>query len=154
MRFKPVTLNTLVDSPLYAGRYVSRIDLAPGAATPVHLDVVADRPQDLAITPEQLATHRNLVQQAVRTFGSQHYDHYDFLLALSDQLGGVGLEHHRSSENGVGRGYFTDWNKNVADRDLLPHEYTHSWNGKFRRPADLWAPNFNVPERDSLLWVL
>ncbi len=151
--FKPVTLNTLVDSPLFAGLYSSRIDLAPGAATPVHLDVFADRPEDLAITPDQLGKHRAVVQQAVRNFGCQHYNHYDFLLALSDELGEVGLEHHRSSENGTGRTYFTDWNKSLADRDLLPHEYTHSWNGKFRRPADLWAPNFNVPERDSLLWV-
>jgi predicted metalloprotease with PDZ domain len=151
--FRPTTLNTLVDSPLYAGRNFSRIDLAPGAAVPVHLDVFADRPEDLAITPEQLARHRALVTQAVRNFGAQHYRHYDFLFALSDQLGGIGLEHHQSSEDGVGRGYFTEWDKTVADRDLLPHEYTHSWNGKFRRPADLWAPNFNVPERDSLLWV-
>jgi len=151
--FRQTTLNTLVDSPVYAGRYVARIDLAPNASTPVHLNVVADRPQDLAITPDELAKHRALVQQAVKLFGSQHYNHYDFLLALSDQLGGVGLEHHRSSENGVDRGYFTEWDATTADRDLLPHEYTHSWNGKFRRPADLWAPNFNVPERDSLLWV-
>ncbi len=151
--FKPTTLNTLVDSPLYAGKYFSRIDLAPGAATPVHLDIVADRPQDLEMSPDQLAKHRALVQQAVKLYGAQHYKHYDFLLALSDELGGVGLEHHQSSENGVGRDYLTDWDGTMADRDLLPHEYTHSWNGKFRRPADLWAPNFNVPERDSLLWV-
>jgi predicted metalloprotease with PDZ domain len=151
--FKPTPFNTLVDSPLYAGRYFVRLDLAPGAAVPVHLNVFADRPQDLQISPDQLAKHRALVTQAVRNFGSQHYSHYDFLFALSDQLGGVGLEHHQSSEDGVGRDYFTDWDKTVADRDLLPHEYTHSWNGKFRRPADLWAPNFNVPERDSLLWV-
>ncbi len=151
--FNPTTVNTLFDSPLYAGRYFSRIDLAPGAKTPVHLDVFADRPQDLAITPDELAKHRALVAQAIRNYGAQHYDHYDFLLALSDQLGGQGLEHHRSSENAVGRHYFTDWDGSVADRDLLPHEYTHSWNGKFRRPADLWTPNFNVPMRDSLLWV-
>ena len=151
--FKPTTLNTLVDSPLYAGRYSSRIDLAPGAAVPVHLNVFADRPQDLVITPDQLAKHRALVAQAVKLYGAQHYAHYDFLFALSDQLGGVGLEHHQSSEDGVGRDYFSNWDHTVADRDLLPHEYTHSWNGKFRRPADLWAPNFNVPERDSLLWV-
>jgi predicted metalloprotease with PDZ domain len=151
--FNPTTLNTLVDSPLYAGKYFKRIDLAPGANTPVHLNIVADRPQDLEISPDQLAKHRALVQQAVKLYGSQHYNHYDFLLALSDQLGGVGLEHHRSSENGEDRDYFTDWDGTAADRDLLPHEYTHSWNGKFRRPADLWAPNFNVPERDSLLWV-
>ena len=68
-------------------------------------------------------------------------------------MGDIGLEHHRSSENGVGRDYFTDWDKGSSERDLLPHEYTHSWNGKFRRPADLWQPDFNTPERDSLLWV-
>ncbi len=151
--FKQTTFNTLVDSPLYAGKYFSRVDLAPGAATPVHLDIVADRPQDLEISPDQLSKHRALVQQAVKLYGAQHYKHYDFLFSLSDQLGGIGLEHHQSSEDGVGRDYFTDWDGSVADRDLLPHEYTHSWNGKFRRPADLWAPNFNVPERDSLLWV-
>ncbi len=151
--FHPTTLNTLVDSPLYAGRYVARIDLAPGATKPVHLNLFADRPEDLAITPEQLAKHEALVQQAVRNYGAQHYDHYDFLLALSDELGGQGLEHHRSSENALGRDYFTDWDGTVASRELLPHEYTHSWNGKFRRPADLWTPNFNVPMRDSLLWV-
>ncbi len=151
--FKPTTYNTLVDSPIYAGQYYSRIDLAPGAEKPVHLNIFADRPEDLAITPDQLAKHRALVQQAVKLFGAQHYNHYDFLFALSDQLGGIGLEHHRSSEDGLGRDYFTDWDGTFADRDLLAHEYTHSWNGKFRRPADLWAPSFNVPERDSLLWV-
>ncbi len=152
--FKPTTLNTLLDSPLYAGRYFSRIDLDPGATVPVHLDVVADRPEDLVISPADLAAHRQLVQQAYKNFGSHHYDHYDFLFALSDELSGIGLEHHRSSEDGVDRGYFTDPEGTVADRDLLPHEYTHSWNGKFRRPADLWSPDFNVvPERDSLLWV-
>ena len=151
--FKPTTLNTLVDSPLYAGRYVSRVDLAPGASVPVHLNIFADRPQDLVMTPDQLAKHRALVAQAVKLYGAQHYAHYDFLFALSSELGGVGLEHHQSSEDGVDRDYFSDWSHTIADRDLLPHEYTHSWNGKFRRPADLWAPNFNVPERDSLLWV-
>jgi predicted metalloprotease with PDZ domain len=152
--FKPVSLDVLMDSPLYAGRYFSRIDLAPNEAVPVHLDVVADRPEDLAISPADLAAHRNLVAQAIRNYGSQHYDHYDFLLSMSDEMGGEGLEHHRSSEDGVGRDYFTDPAKSAADRDLLPHEYTHSWNGKFRRPADLWSPDFDVvPERDSLLWV-
>ena len=151
--FKPTTLNTLVDSPLYAGRYMARVDLAPGATVPVHLNIFADRPQDLVMSADQLAKHRALVTQAVKLYGAQHYAHYDFLFALSSQLGGVGLEHHQSSEDGVDRDYFTDWDHTIADRDLLPHEYTHSWNGKFRRPADLWAPNFNVPERDSLLWV-
>jgi predicted metalloprotease with PDZ domain len=152
--FKPVNLETLMDSPLYAGRYFSRIDLDPGANVPVHLDIVADRPEDLAIKPADLTAHRNLVRQAYLNYGSKHYNHYDFLLSLSDDMGGEGLEHQRSSENGVDQNYFTNLEKSLPDRDLLPHEYTHSWNGKFRRPADLYSPDFNiVPERDSLLWV-
>ncbi len=151
--FAPVSLETLVDSPMFAGRYFKRLDLqAPGPA-PVHLDVVADRPELMEIKPEQLAAHRALVEQAYKLYGSHHYDHYDLLLAVTDRMGGIGLEHHRSSENGTIPTYFTEWDKSPDTRDLLPHEFTHSWNGKFRRPADLWTPNFNVPMRDSLLWV-
>jgi predicted metalloprotease with PDZ domain len=151
--FKPVPLNTLVDSPIFAGRYFERLDLDPGASVPVHLNIVADRPELFDVKPEQLAAHRALVQQAYKLYGSHHYDHYEFLLALTDEMGDIGLEHHQSSEDGTVPGYFTEWEKNAGERDLLPHEYTHSWNGKFRRPADLWTPNFNVPMRDSLLWV-
>ncbi len=151
--FKPTTYNTLVDSPIYAGKYFQRVDLDPGAKVPVHLDLVADAPGDLVMTPAQLQAHRNLVTQAYRLFASHHYDHYDFLFSLSDQLSGNGLEHHQSSEDGAGADYFTNWADNAPNRDLLAHEYTHSWNGKFRRPADLWTPNFNVPMGDSLLWV-
>ncbi len=153
IHYKTTPLNTLVDDPVLAGRYTRQEDLSPGGPVPVHLDIVGDTPADLAITPDQLAAHRRLVVQANKLFASHHYPHYDFLLSLSAELGGIGLEHHSSSENGVGRNYFTGWSDDQADRDLLPHEYTHSWNGKFRRPADLWQPNFNVPERDSLLWV-
>jgi predicted metalloprotease with PDZ domain len=151
--FKPVPFNTLVDSPVFAGRYFERVDLDPGAPAPVHMDIVADRPDQLTISPQELQAHRNLVQQAYRAFGSHHYDHYDFLLSLSKVMSGIGLEHHRSSEDGTNTEYFKAWDKTIASRDLLSHEFTHSWNGKFRRPADLWTPNFNVPMRDSLLWV-
>jgi predicted metalloprotease with PDZ domain len=151
--FKPVPLETLVDSPIFAGRYFKRLDLDPNANAPVRLNIVADRQNLLDVTPEQLEAHRELVRQADKLFGSHHYDHYDFLLALTDQMGGIGLEHHQSSEDGTVPGYFTAWNRNADSRDLLPHEYTHSWNGKFRRPEDLWTPNYNVPMRDSLLWV-
>lgn len=153
LRYKPVSFETLVDSPLFAGRYYKQIDLAPGAKVPVRLNVVADHPKYLEAKPEQIAAHRRMVEQAIGLFGAQHYDHYDFLFSLSDQLGGIGLEHHRSSENGLDPEYFTDWDKSAVGRDLLAHEYTHSWNGKFRRPADLSTPNFNVPMQDSLLWV-
>ena len=152
-RFKTTSLNTLVDSPVLAGKYFSRIDLDPGAKVPVHMDVVADHADQLKITPQELQTHKNLVQQAYKLYGSHHYDHYDFLLGLSAHVGGEGLEHHQSSEDVTTPKYFTQWDKTSAGRDLLSHEYTHSWNGKFRRPADLWTPNFNVPMRGSLLWV-
>ncbi len=152
--FKPVPLDTLLDSPLYAGRYVAKLDLDPDSKIPVHLNVFADRPEDLVVKPADLAAHRSLVQQAYRNFGSHHYDHYDFLFSLSGAMDGIGLEHQRSNEVGQGEEYFTDPEKSAPNRDLLPHEFTHSWNGKFRRPADLWSPDEHVvPERDSLLWV-
>jgi len=152
-QFKPVTLEELVDSPVFAGKYFRRFDLNPGAKIPVHLNVVADKPESLNATPEQIAAHQSLVQQASILFGSQHYRHYDFLLSLSDEFSSIGLEHHQSSENGVRPTYFSDWAKKTSGHDLLAHEYTHSWNGKFRRPADLLTPNFNTPMQDSLLWV-
>ncbi|MDB6109882.1 MAG: peptidase domain protein, partial [Pedosphaera sp.] len=149
IHFKQVSLDTLVDSPVFAGANVRVEILAPG----VRLNLVADQPGDLAATEEQVQAHRNLVAQAVKLFGAQHYDHYDFLVALSGRQGGIGLEHHRCSENGVPADYFTEWKDNPSRRDLLPHEYTHSWNGKFRRPADLWTPDYRVPMQGSLLWV-
>ena len=151
--YKAVDFDVLADSPMIAGRYAKQIDLDPGAAVPVHLDVIADRAELLEATPDQIEKHKALVQQAYKLYGSHHYNHYDFLFSLSDRMGGSGLEHHRSSEDGTIPDYFTSWTKSPASRDLLPHEYTHSWNGKFRRPADLWTPNFNVPMRGSLLWV-
>ena len=151
--FKPIAYNDLVDSPVYAGRYFKRLDLDPGAKQPVHLDLVADAPEDLEVTPEQLKIHQALVQQMDKLYGARHFDHYDFLLSLSRKMGGIGLEHHSSSENGVGPDYFTGWAAGAGSRDLLSHEFNHSWDGKFRRPADLWTPNFNVPMQDSLLWV-
>ena len=151
--FKTTSLETLVDSPLFAGRNFARVDLDPGAPAPVHLNIVAEKPDQLEIKPEVLAAHRALVQQAYKLYGSRHYDHYDFLFALSDELEQMGTEHHRSSENGTDPDYFTNYDKTPAGRDLLAHEFTHSWNGKFRRPEDLWTPNLNVPMRDTLLWV-
>lgn len=149
IRYQPVNFEVLMDSPVFAGAHVRTETLAPG----VRLNLIADQPEQLAMTDEQLQSHRNLVTQAVKLFGAQHYDRYDFLFALSDRQSGVGEEHHRSSENGVDADYFTDWKHSLGDRDLLPHEYTHSWNGKYRRPADLWTPDYRTPMQDSLLWV-
>ncbi|MEO8455288.1 MAG: peptidase M61 [Sphingomicrobium sp.] len=146
----PVTsYEILMDSPLIAGAHYRRIPLSNDVA----LDVIADNEEELAAKPEQIAAHERLVAQAVKAFGAQHYDHYDFLLTISDNLGGSGLEHHRSSEDGVNRGYFTDWENKLRDRNLLPHEFTHSWDGKFRRAADLWTPDYRTAMQDDLLWV-
>jgi len=153
VQFKPLDLETLVDSPLFAGRHFKRIDLDPGAKVPVHLNLVADSADELDATPQQIAPHRELMQQAYKLFASRHYKHYDFLLALSDEFGGIGREHQQSSENGVKPGYFSEWDKNGAVRVLLPHELTHSWNGKFRRPAGQATLDFNTPLQNSLLWV-
>ncbi len=152
-RFKPVPLETLVDSPMFAGRYFKQYDLDPGARYPVRLNVVADTAAELEADAKVIDKHKALVHQADKLFGVRNFDRYEFLVAITDRLGDIGLEHHRSSENGVGTGYFTEFDKAVGDRGLLPHEYTHSWNGKYRRPADLWTPTYNVPMRGALLWV-
>jgi predicted metalloprotease with PDZ domain len=151
--FKPISFDNLVDSPMFAGRYVRKIDLDPGGRSRVTLDVVADEPGQLEAAPKHVEAMRAMVVQADRLFGARHYDHYDLLLALSDKLGGIGLEHQRSTEIGREPKFFLDWDKLPAARNVLPHEYVHSWNGKYRRPADLWTPTFNTPMRDSLLWV-
>jgi predicted metalloprotease with PDZ domain len=152
-KFKTVPFDVLIDSPLISGKYLRKFDLDPGGRSRVTFDVMGDTAEMVDAKPEQIETIRNLVKQADKLYGSRHYDHYDLLLSVSAKLGGMGLEHQRSSDNGTGPGYFRDWDQHSVSRDLLAHEYTHSWNGKFRRPADLWTPSFNVPMRGSLLWV-
>jgi predicted metalloprotease with PDZ domain len=140
---------TLVDSPLFAGLHFRKWDLGSG----VRLNVFADKPEQLAAKPEHIAAHRALVGEALATFGSRHFDHYDFLLALTDRMGGIGLEHHRSSENQLEPNLFVKWDDYDWDRGLLPHELAHSWNGKFRRPAKLWTPDYRQAMQGNLLWV-
>ena len=147
--FEEVSYDTLIDSPVFAGKYFRSDDLGHG----VTLNTVADTPKELVIPPDVLVKHRALADQAVKLFGARHFDHYDFLHAVTDRLGGIGLEHHRSSENKNDPGYFIDWEASLAGHNLLPHEFTHSWNGKFRRGSDLWTPDYRTPMQDSLLWV-
>lgn len=151
--FKTVSLETLVDSPLLAGRNFKRIDLTPPGGAPVHLDLAADHAGELKISEAQVQAHRNLVTQAQALFGARHYDHYDFLFTLSEDTGHFGLEHHQSSDDRTFSAFFADPDTYLNAGGLLPHEYVHSWNGKFRRPAGLATPNFNVPMKDDLLWV-
>jgi predicted metalloprotease with PDZ domain len=149
VHYDSVAYDVLVDSPIFAGAHTKQIALDPAMS----LDLVADTEAELAITPAQIAAHKALVVQADRLFGARHYDHYDLLVALSDFQSGEGLEHHRSSENSLDGNLFTEWDDNVAEHYVVAHEYTHSWNGKFRRPFDLWTPDYHTPMQNSLLWV-
>jgi predicted metalloprotease with PDZ domain len=153
-QFGTASLERLVDSPIVAGRHFKRVELdPPGTPRPVALDLFADSDAGLEFTSAQMDAHRRLVRQADLLFASRHFRHYDLLFSLSEEFGGIGLEHQESSEDGVWPTYFQDWDKAIQERELLPHEYAHSWNGKFRRPADLWTPNYNEPMQNSLLWV-
>ena len=147
--YETVDYETLVDSPFLAGRWFQKVDLGQN----VTLNIAADSARFLAATPAQIDAHKRLVDQAIKLFGTRQFDHYDLLLSMSDSLGGIGLEHHRSSENGVNPAYFTEWDKGPGRRNLLPHEFTHSWNGKHRRGADSIVPDFSTPLRNSMLWV-
>ena len=154
--FKAVPFNTLVDSPVIGGRYFREIDLTP-AGSPVqrYLDMVGDSAAAIDISDAQIAAYRRLVVQAQALFHSHHYHDYHFLLTLSDYVSTGGLEHHQSSDDrarGGGR-MFADPGHFMLDASLLPHEYTHSWNGKFMRPAKLWQPNFEDPEHTQMVWV-
>lgn len=150
--FKPVDLYTLVDSPMFAGAHHRRVNI-DRADGDVFLNIVSDEAKNLAATEAQLDFYRNLVDQTDRLFGARHYDRYEFLFALTNQIGGIGLEHHRSSENTGATDFFTAWDKHNGARDLLPHEFVHSWNGKHMRPADELTANYNVPTQNTLLWV-
>lgn len=158
IRFQTVSLETLIDSPLYAGRYSRRVALdgEQRASRPpsVWLTVFSDRPTQLDLNPQRVAEHRRLVQQADLLFGTRPFSRYEFLVTLSDRLGGYGLEHRRSSENSISATYLTDWERSVAEeRTLLPHEYVHSWNGKYRRSAGLATPHYHAPVNDTMLWM-
>jgi predicted metalloprotease with PDZ domain len=151
VQFAPVALDVLVDSPVLAGRHFQRFSIDD--RNQVWLNVAADRADLIEATPEQLAPHRELVRQADKLFRSRHFDRFEVLLALSDDIESIGVEHHRSCEAVSIPGYFAEWDKTFTRRDTVPHEYVHSWNGKYRRGADSWTPSFDKPIRNSLMWV-
>ena len=150
--FKPVDLYNLIDSPLFGGANFNRVDIDPRGEA-VHLNIVGDKPEQIRPTPEQVRYYEDLITQADRLFGARPFDRYEFLVAATNQMGGIGLEHHRSSENTVPTDFFTNWGKNLGSLGLLPHEYVHTWNGKRNRPADELTANHNIPSQNTLLWV-
>ena len=151
IKFKPVSLTTLVDSPVQAGEYTRVVALAPNP--PEELDIAADSPLALNFPLEVLNPYKSLVDQAQKLFGAQHFSQYHFLYTLSDHVAHFGLEHHESNDSRLGERYLVDPELRLLGAGLLPHEYVHSWNGKYRRPIGLVTPDYQKPMQDDLLWV-
>ena len=152
-RFKAVSLEQLIDSPVLAGRWFREIPLASDV-TPKHfLDLAGDGPEDIALSQEHIDEFSKLIHETGALYKSRHYGSYHFLVTLSDQVAHFGLEHHQSSDDRVTHNTFSDDNEFIFDGLLLPHEFTHSWNGKYRRPAGLATPNYQKPMEGDLLWV-
>ncbi len=152
--FKPISLELLVDSPVIAGQYFRVIDLTP-PGEPIHheLDMVADSEAALAMSPEMQKAMTNLIAESGKLFGARHYRDYHFLLTLSDHVQHFGLEHHESNDSRLPERTLLGPEAGMIVAQILPHEFVHSWNGKFRRPADLATPDFEKPMQDDLLWV-
>ena len=152
--FQPVVLNRLVDSPVIAGEYYRAVDVTP-SGEPIHheIDMVADSAAALAMPAEVQKGFTNMVAESGKLFGARHYNDYHFLLTLSDHVAHFGLEHHECDDSRTGeRDLLTpEGRRRVAG--LLGHEFVHSWNGKFRRPADLSVPYYEAPMKTDLLWV-
>src|SRR5271170_4448296 len=153
IEFTPVALTTLVDSPVISGRYYRAIQLTPGQNPSHEIDIAADSAAALAITPETQLQLHNLVTEAYALFGARHYRDYHFLLTLSDDVAHFGLEHHESSDDRTAERSLIDDSELIEFAGLLPHEYTHSWNGKYRRPEGLATPDYQQPMKTKLLWV-
>ncbi|HYK54333.1 MAG TPA: hypothetical protein VEV38_12490 [Candidatus Eremiobacteraceae bacterium] len=151
--FATTPLTTLVDSPLDAGRYGRRIVLLDSGGYTNEIDAFADAPDELDLSDENVQRYKDVVAEADALYGARHWRHYHFLLTLTDAIPGQGIEHHESSDNRAGADYWTNAAELEDGADLLPHEYSHSWNGKYRRPADLIQPDYQKPERTDLLWV-
>jgi predicted metalloprotease with PDZ domain len=152
-QFAATNVEQLEDSPVIAGQYFHEFALAPEISPKHFIDVVSDYPDDSNLRPSLLAELNNLVREADALYKSHHYNVYHFLLTLSDVAGGEGLEHGQSSDNGVGEKGYADDAHQLMDADLLPHEFTHSWNGKYRRPVGLYQPDFATAQQGALLWV-
>jgi len=152
-RFAATNVEQLEDSPVITGQYFHEFALAPTITPKHYIDVVSDEPEDSNLRPAFLAEVSNLVREADALYASHHYNTYHFLLTLSDLAGVEGLEHGQSSDNGVTEKGYADDEHQLPMADLLSHEFTHSWDGKYRRPVGLYQPDFATAQQGALLWV-
>lgn len=153
IEFSPAPLTALIDSPVSMGRNYRTVELGTDRGATHYLHIAADSPRATEISPELAARYRNLVAETGALYGARHYRGYHFLLTLSDHVAHFGLEHHESSDNRVAERSLLDDAPRKVMATLLPHEFTHSWNGKYRRPAGLATGNYETPMKGELLWV-
>src|SRR5205823_410062 len=153
IKFAPVSLTMLVDSPIISGQYLKVVPLNQGENPPVEMDIAADTAAALEAHAEVWDHYKNLVKQAAVLFGATHYRDYHFLFSLSDHVAHFGLEHHEANDSRTSERALIDPEMRELSAALLSHEYTHSWNGKYRRPADLTTPDYQQTMQDDLLWV-
>jgi len=151
IHFATVSLTTLVDSPVITGEFLKIVPLAQDP--PTEMDIAADSAAALEPPQSTWDQYKSLVEQAQKLFGAHHYRDYHFLYTLSDHVAHFGLEHHESDDSRVDERALVDDTARKLSAGLLPHEYVHSWNGKYRRPADLATPDYQQPMQDDLLWV-
>jgi predicted metalloprotease with PDZ domain len=151
--FKPISLDMLVDSPVITGEYYRAIDLTP-KGEPIHheIDMVADSEAALNMSPAIQKEMTNLVAESGKLFGTRHYRDYHFLFTLSDHVAHFGLEHHESNDSRLPERALLSPDAGMSLGGLLAHEFVHSWNGKFRRPADLTVAYYEEPMKTDLLW--
>jgi predicted metalloprotease with PDZ domain len=153
VEFAPAPLTTLVDSPVLAGLYFKSVDLSPGQNPPHQLHMAADSTAALDVPQDVINSYKQLIIEAGALFGARHYRAYHFLLTLSNSVAHFGLEHHESSDDRIGERGLVDDSERRLNATLLPHEFVHSWNGKYRRPADLTTPDYQAPMQTTMLWV-
>lgn len=153
IHFEPVTLTRLIDSPVLIGQYLHKVDLPSSSPYRHTIDIAADS-EAATVTPADFAKmYGQLADQARALFGVEHFRHYDWLVTLSENVEHFGLEHHQSSDDRTYEDILADEAGRRRLAGLLGHEYVHSWNGKFRRPAGLATANYEQPMTGELLWV-
>jgi predicted metalloprotease with PDZ domain len=125
------------------------VPLDTSSSRKVYADLVGDTANAIDIPADLTEKWTRLVREADAMFGARHYNEYHFLLTLSDRVAHFGLEHHQSNDSRVPENSLTQANS----IGVVAHEYVHSWNGKYRRPAGLATPDFQQPMVGELLWV-
>lgn len=155
VNFAPISLERLIDSPVLAGDFLRTIPLS--SSWPAELDVTGDSQAAIDKVDDEHAIDifAKLIDQDRAMFGFRHWQKMHILVSESDARPYDGLEHEDSPYNAIEDAGLSK--KSVLKKmgfPLLAHEQSHSWCGKYRRPAELYSKaDYQGPEQTSLLWV-